>query len=345
MRPATSRRAANAAAPTVPLPERDLLDGAEAHRGELLAHCYRMLGSLHDAEEAVQDTLVKAWRKREDLESRAALRSWLYRIATNTCLDLLKRRRRRILPPEYGPGATDPSQPSRPVREPIWLEPFPDALLPAAPADPEAAYMARQSVTLAFVAAIQHLPARQRAALLLRDVLGWSAAQTAEILDSSVASANSALQRARATLKTRLPETQDVALASTERLADTDRALLERYVRAWEEADLSAFVALLKEDVIVSMPPDVLWFRGRRTVEAFFGARVFTAGAAGQRMVPVAANGQPAFLLYRRSSETGELVARVLMVLRLAGSEVAEITAFSDPAVFPRFGVEAVLPE
>jgi len=228
----------------------------EPYRRELQFHCYRMLGSLYDAEDLVQETLLRAWRGRDRFEGRASLRSWLYRIATNACLTALAHRSnaRRVLPEALSPPA-DQMPEGEPATEMPWLDPYPDAALDgladAAPG-PDARYELREAVQLAFVAAIQQLPSRQRAVLLLRDVLGWSAGETASLLDTSVAAANSALQRARATLEQRFPSGQPTTQPAPD---DRQRALLERYVRAWEDADLDGFVALLRDDAVLSMPP------------------------------------------------------------------------------------------
>jgi RNA polymerase sigma-70 factor (ECF subfamily) len=273
---------------------------AEAHRRELLAHCYRMLGSLHDAEDALQDALLRAWRRLDTLEEHASFRAWLYKIATNVCLDIVKRKPPRILPAAYAAAAPVGRYTPALIDEPIWLEPYPDALLDAGPPDPETVYTTRESVAFAFLAAIQYLPPRQRAALLLRDVVGWSAADVAALLETSSASVTSALQRARERLRGRLPNGGSGAFWVSPN-DEAQRALLERYVRAWEEADLSALVALLRDDVVVSMPPDTLWFSGRETLASFLAATILSGEARGRvRLLPAAANRQPGFAMYQR---------------------------------------------
>jgi RNA polymerase sigma-70 factor, ECF subfamily len=262
--------------------EQDLLEAARAgdedafgrlvepHRPQLHAHCYRMLGSVHDAEDALQDSLLRAWRGLERFEGRSSLRTWLYTIATNACLNLIERRPKRVLPVDYGP-ATDPHVgPGEPVVESVWLEPYPDETLGLEDglAAPEATYEQREAVELAFIAALQHLPPNQRAVLILREVLGFSAKEVAETLDTTVASVNSALQRARASLDDRLP---DQSQQATLRALGDDglRELVESYVDAWERADVDAVVAMLAEDACFAMPPLASWFYGREGIAEF----------------------------------------------------------------------------
>src|SRR5436309_14527356 len=245
----------------------------EPHRGELHAHCYRMLGSVHDAEDALQDTLLRAWRGLARFEGRSSLRSWLYTIATNTCLNLIARRPKRVLPIDYGPAADPHRGPGEPLVESVWLEPYPDEQLGLADgfAAPDARYEQREAVELAFIAALQHLPPRQRAVLILREVLGFSAREVAETLEMTTASVNSALQRARAAVDERLPEhSQQATLRSLG--DDRVRELVEGYVDAWERADVDAAVAMLAEDASFAMPPLQTWFRGREAL------RIFLAG-------------------------------------------------------------------
>jgi RNA polymerase sigma-70 factor (ECF subfamily) len=267
---------------------------AEPYRRELLLHCYRMLGSFHEAEDLVQETFLRAWRGLDGFEGRGHFRGWLYRIATNACLSFLAGRAgaRRVLPESQGPPA-DRMPTGEPATEVAWLEPYPDVglggIADTAPG-PEARYEMRETVALAFVAAIQHLPPRQRAALLLCDVVGWSASETAVLLGTSVASINSALQRARATLERQFPSGR----AATGPLPDdAQRALLDRYIRAWEDADLDGFVGLLRDDAIYSMPPWPQWYSGRAAIRGFFGTAWRYYG--GFRLVPTSANRQPAF--------------------------------------------------
>jgi RNA polymerase sigma-70 factor, ECF subfamily len=294
----------------------------EQHRGELTAYCYRMLASPFEAEDAVQETLVRAWRGIERFEGRAALRSWLYRIATNVCLDMLAGRERRARPMDLGPSREPVAENLNTLPEVTWVEPIPD------PAD---ATVERETIRLAFVAALQHLPPRQRAVLILCEVLRWQASEVAELLDSSVASVNSALQRARATL-----ETADVHAVDS---GTVDRALLERYVAAFEAYDIDALTSLIREDATQSMPPYDLWLHGRDDIfRWWFGPGI---GCKGSRVIPtVSANGSPAFGQYkpRESGEGYEPWA--LQVVEVSEGGIAELTFFLDTeALFPLFGL------
>jgi RNA polymerase sigma-70 factor (ECF subfamily) len=310
---------------------------AERYRRELLVHCYRMLGSLEDAEDVLQETLLRAWRGLGSFEGRSGLRPWLYKIATNVCLSALAIRRRRGLPHlTLGPGDPDDALPG-PADEPVWLEPVPDAVLDLRPgANPQVHYDARESVTLAFLAAIQRLPGRQRAVLILGDVLGFSAAEIADLLSTSTAAVNSAMQRARARMKDyRSPP------ASSE--ADTDQmaVLLARYVDAWQAADAQALVALLREDAIFTMPPLPLWFHGRAAAQGFLEKQLFAGAAQGRfRLVPTAANGSPAFATYQRD-ESGVYRSGALQVLTIEHNQITEIHDFLafDDRLFNRFGL------
>lgn len=297
-------------------------DLVRPYRRELAAHCYRMLGSLADAEDLVQDSLLRAWRGIDGFENRSSVRSWLYRIATNACLDFLRARPRREMAMDlsepHDPHALLP--PSSP--EILWLEPAPASLV-----GPEASLAGRESVQLAFMTALQQLPAMQRAAVLLADVLEWPVAEIAELLASTPAAINSALQRARATLEGRKRPARPV-----------DRALLERYMQAWERGDAAAFAALLHEDVVVSMPPVPAWFRGRDAVVAFLSPRM-SPGA--QRMVPVAGADQVAFAFYRQDGEN--FTARAIEVTVWEDGLVREIHAFFDRALVDRWGVPAIV--
>jgi RNA polymerase sigma-70 factor, ECF subfamily len=296
----------------------------EPHRAGLRAHCYRMLGSAADAEDALQETLLRAWRGMPGFEGRSSLRGWLYRIATNVCLRLLERRPKRVLPFDYGPAADPHDVLEESVAEPLWLEPYAD--------EPDARYEARESVELAFVAALQHLPARQRAVLLLRDVLGFAPAEIAAALDSSPASVYSALQRAHEAVATRVPaQSQQATLREIgdERLSE----LVERYVAAWERSDVDAIVALLAEDATLAMPPRPGWYRGRTAVGAFLAARPLSRPRRWQR-VAVRANGQPGFGVYVDGT------AHAIEVLTFADDvRIAGITAFFLPAAFAGFGL------
>lgn len=302
----------------------------ETHRSALIGHCYRMLGSVVDAEDAVQETLVRAWQHLDRFEGRSSVRTWLYRIATNVCLDHLAQRTRRGRPVEEGPiGTVDSELETRPRTH--WLEPIADACALPADTTPYELTVLRQSIRLAFVAALQHLPPRQRAALILTEVLGWSAAEVAECLDSSVASVNSALQRARATLASR-----DVQLGG-EALSEEESSLLDRYVDAFHRYDVDALVALLREDATLSMPPFTLWLRGPETIRAWLQGR--GAGCRGSRLIPVNASGSPAFAQYRLSA-TGTHDAWALIVLELSGGRIAAWNTFLDTeTLFPHFGL------
>jgi RNA polymerase sigma-70 factor (ECF subfamily) len=311
----------------------------EPHRRGLEAQCYRMLGSIHDAEDALQETLLRAWRGLPRFEGKSSVRAWLYRIATNTCLNLVERRPARVLPPGYGPAADPHDDLGEPLVESVWVEPFPDEMLGSedAQASPEARYVAREGVELAFVAALQHLPARQRAVLILREVLGFSANEVAEALETTPAAVYSALQRAHKAVEERLPQqSQQETLRS---VGDEGvREIVERYVDAWERHDVEAVAAMLTEDATLAMPPIPTWFRSREAVSAFL-ARGPLAGGQSWRIVPSLANGQPAFGHYLLDEEGRAHVAHHLVVITLEGSQVAEITAFHRPDLFLYFGL------
>src|SRR3954468_6748689 len=271
----------------------------EDHRSELTAYSYRMLGSPFEAEDAVQETFIRAWRGLDRFEGRAALRSWLYRIATNVCLDMLSGRQRRARPMDLGPARTADGPLGGQLPEVSWLEPIPDARVAPTESDPAAVAESRETLRLAFVAALQHLPARQRAVLILREVLHWKAGEVAELLDTTVVSVNSALQRARAAIAT-----SDISPTDAlEPLDEAQRALLGRYVDAFERYDMDSLVALLHEDATLSMPPYELWLRGSDQVARWFVG--IGAGCRGSRLVPVAANGMPAFGQYRAAAGGG----------------------------------------
>jgi len=297
----------------------------ETYRGELTGYCYRMLGSYFEAEDAVQDTLIRAWRSFDGFAGRAALRSWLYRIATNVCLTMLGSAQRRARPMDLGPPGTADTAPGDPRPDHTWVGPVPDARVAVDTRDPAEAAVARESIRLAFVAALQHLPPRQRAVLILRDVLAWSAAEVAEMLGTSVASVNSALQRARATMAD--ADTGGDAL----RPLDAQQArLLDRYVRAFEAYDMDALAALLHEDVTLNMPPLPLWLRGRAELRAWMLGT--GGGCRGSRLVPTVANGMPAFGQYRPTGPWS------LMVLDISEGLIRGITTFLDVArLFPVF--------
>jgi RNA polymerase sigma-70 factor, ECF subfamily len=307
----------------------------EEHRSALVGYCYRMLGSAVDADDAVQETMVRAWRSLARFDGRSSLRTWLYRIATNVCLDTLGANSRRARPTEDGPMASldDPLETRDRTH---WLEPIPDDRALPADADPAERVVLRQSIRLAFVAALQHLPAKQRAVLLLTEVLGWSAAEVAESLDTTVAAVNSALQRARATLATR---NLDDAPAT---LSDTQATLVDRYVSAFERYNLDALTALLHEDVTLSMPPYTFWLRGPEAVRAWMLGR--GAACRGSRLVPIAACGSPAFGQYRPAADGGYR-AWAIAVLELRAERIAATTFFLDTdTLFPLFGLPLQLP-
>ncbi|HEU4689340.1 MAG TPA: sigma-70 family RNA polymerase sigma factor [Vicinamibacterales bacterium] len=308
----------------------------EAHRAPLTGHCYRMLGSAFDAEDAVQETMVRAWQALDRFEGRSSLRTWLYRIATNVCLDALSDRSRRARPMEEGPnGSVEDRLETR--ERTHWLEPVPEARVLPSDASPFELAALRQSIRLAFVSALQHLPPRQRAALLLSEVLGWSAAEIAECLEMSVAAVNSALQRARATVATRNGNG-----SGREPLSETQSRLLNRYVDAFHKYDVDALVALLREDATLSMPPFTLWLRGPETIRAWLAGR--GAGCRGSRLVPTQASGAPAFAQYRPAPDGGH-VPWSLIVLELDGDRIAAWNAFLDTEkLFPLFGLPLRLP-
>ena len=304
----------------------------EQHRAELTAYCYRMLGSPFEAEDAVQETLLRAWRGLDRFEGRAALRSWLYRIATNVCFDMLNARERRARPMDLGPAREPVESNLNALPEVTWIEPVPATAL-AAESDPAEVAVAHETIRLAFVAALQHLPPRQRAVLILCEVLRWKASEVAELLETSVASVNSALQRARATL-----ETSDVG-ADRAPLDEADRELLSRYVAAFEAYDIKALTSLIHEDATQSMPPFDLWLSGREDIfEWWLGPGI---GCRGSRVIPtVAANGSPAFGQYKPSETGSGFDPWALQVLEVSDGRIVELTFFLDTdRVFPLFGL------
>jgi RNA polymerase sigma-70 factor (ECF subfamily) len=304
----------------------------EQHRRALTAYCYRMLGSPFEAEDAVQDTFLRAWRSIDRFEGRAALRSWLYKIATNVCLDMLSGRERRARPMDLGPSVEPVLSNLHSLPEVTWIEPVPDGLVPL-DGDPAAELERRETIRLAFVAALQHLPPRQRAVLILCEVLRWRASEVAELLETSVASVNSALQRARATL-----QTADVGESAPVVLDASARELLERYVKAFQDYDVGALTSLIREDATQSMPPYDMWIAGRDDVLTWwFGPGI---GCKGSRLVPVAgANGSPAYGQYK-PSENGGYEPWALQVLELGEGGIEEFTFFLDTErIFPLFGL------
>jgi RNA polymerase sigma-70 factor (ECF subfamily) len=307
----------------------------EEHRRELNAYCYRMLGSSFEAEDAVQDTMVRAWKNIDRFEGRAALRTWLYRIATNVCLDMIAGRERRARPMDLGPAREPVIGNLATLPEVTWIEPIPDDSVMPDGGDPADVALARESIKLAFVAALQHLPAQQRAVLILREVLRWKATEVAELLDTSVAAVNSSLQRARATL-----EASEITQSDSPAPMDAaQRELLARYVDAFERYDIESLTALLHEDATQSMPPFDLWLRGRDDVLTWwFGPGI---GCKGSRVIPtLAANGSPAFGQYK-PSETGEgYDPWALQVVEIVDGRIVEITFFLDTQkLFPLFGL------
>jgi RNA polymerase sigma-70 factor, ECF subfamily len=311
----------------------------ETYRLELLVHCYRMLGSLHDAEDLVQETLLRAWEKRATLSNLGSYRAWLYRIATNLCLNTLTRVPRRYLPPDTHPQS-NPTHPAPPrLREPIWLEPFPDDLLADQHSNPQDRALQRERITLAFLVALQHLTPAQRAILLLREVLEWPAVEVAEWLHLSVPAVNSTLQRARRALQERnvLPETP-TALPSLQL-----QNLLDRYVALWEQGDIPGFVALLREDACFTMPPFPSWFQGRAAIAPLLSTRIFTPGRQW-RLLPTRANGSPAFGLYRREAVAEVYQLFGLLVLDVVGEQIASLVAFLELSSLSSFALPSTFP-
>ncbi|GAA4455136.1 sigma-70 family RNA polymerase sigma factor [Phytohabitans houttuyneae] len=314
----------------------DFTTAAEPLRRELLAHCYRMLGSVADAEDAVQETYLRAWRAYDRFEGRASVRSWLYRIATNTCLTALERRERRALPSGLGGPAADPAAPLAADQSVAWLQPVPDALVAPSAQDPGEIVASRESMRLALVASLQYLPARQRAVLILRDVLAFSAAEVAEILDTTVAAVKSTLQRARGRLDEVAPARDDVAEPSE----PERRALLDRYIEAIENADPEALRRLLHDDLVLEATPQRTWYAGVATCLPFLVRHVF--GAGRWRMVPTGANGQPAVVAYVDGGD-GVYRAYGVVVLTVAAGGIRRINAFGEPGLAAAFGCPSEL--
>ncbi len=315
-------------------PDREFRELVAPHEAALRVHCYRMLGSSHDSDDVLQETFARAWRARESLKDRAAVKPWLYRIATNACLDELSRRPRRMLPPDVGPAARAEEPLGPASEEALWLEPCPDAWL-----GPEASATLRESVALAFVAALQALSPPQRAVLLLRDVLGFSAQETADALEMSLAAANSSLHRARTAVEERLH-------GRAVETAEVDEELLLRYVRAWESADLEAFVALLHDEVKTAMPPFPAWYSGKAATRAFLASNVFPRLKEGTlRLVRADANGCPAFVVYQKVEGSAGWEFHAIQVLVVRDGLVTEIHHFMTPEVSRAFGVPRALHE
>ena len=309
----------------------------ERYRRELQVHCYRMLGSFEDAEDMVQEAFLRAWRKRSSFQGRSSFRAWLYRIATNACLDALERRPPRVLPLQVAPAA-DPRVPPLPTADLAWLQPYPDRLLEgiAPDAEPDAAIVSKETIELAFLVAIQHLTPRQRAVLILRDILAWPAKETAVLLDASVASVHSTLRRARSTLRKHLPERR-LEWPATSDPTQQERSLLRRYMDAHDRADVAALAALLQQDARLTMPPTPTWYDGREAVAAFH-ARLFMARYEWRFLV-TRANRQPAVAFYTRRPGESEYRGWGIDVLLVEDGLVAQIDAFLLPQLFPAFGL------
>lgn len=303
-------------------------DELEEYRHELVGYCYRMLGSIHEAEDAVQETMLRAWRALARFEDRGGLRPWLYRIATNVCFDLLKGRRRRALPVEISPAGTAESRLVEPLPEATWIQPAPDALVLPPDGDPAEHVVSRESIRLAFIAALQHLAPRQRAVLILRDVLRWQAAEVAALLETSTDAVNSTLRRARATLG---PIDRDQAAVEP---SASDRELLAAYIEAFERQDVEALVSLLREDAIVEMPPFDLWLRGRENIGQWLTA---VEALRDHVMVPISANGSPAFAHYRSASPGSAPTALAIHVLDIVDGQISAFHAFIDATLFEVF--------
>ncbi len=311
---------------------------AEQYRRELLAHCYRMSGSVQEAEDLVQETYLKAWRAYDKFEGRSSLRTWLYRIATTTCLTALENKRRRPLPTGLGAPSSDPAADLVTREEVPWLEPIPDEQLGTAAADPATVATSRESMRLALIASLQFLPPKQRAVLILREVLAWPAADVADLLGITVAAVNSALQRARAQIAQAAPAEDAVV----EPVAADQRALLDRYQAAFENYDLAALTELFTKDAVWEMPPFEGWYQGPAAIRALIETNCPAHGPGDMRLLPVVANGQPAYAMYMRD-EDGVHRAFQLQVVSLGAAGVGHVTAFFDVSLFARFGLPEVL--
>jgi RNA polymerase sigma-70 factor (ECF subfamily) len=314
----------------------DFVRLTDPFRRELLTHCYRMLGSLHDAEDLVQETYVRAWRSFDRFEGRSSIRVWLYRIATNVCLTALEHHSRRSLPSGLGGPSDDPERRLSPLTNHDWLQPLPDPQQEQ-DSDPALIVESRDSVRLALIAAMQHLPAKQRVVLILRDVLAWRAAEVAELLDATPAAVNSLLQRARTQLEKVAPTEENQSDIAEPAL----RALLEQYISAFEMADITALIGVLREDVALEMPPNLAWFSGRASVGRFIDSQVFTAPGV-IRMLPTAANGRPAVAAYWRGTD-GLHRPHAVQVLTIVVGGISRIVSFNDPGLVVAFGLPAVL--
>jgi RNA polymerase sigma-70 factor (ECF subfamily) len=315
----------------------------EPYRGELRAHCYRMLGSIHEAEETVQEVFLRAWSERQNYTARGALRAWLYKIATNLCIDSLRRKPRRLLPITRQAASTlaEPIPPS--VLEPVWLEPYPAEIAAPNESSPEAHYARSENIRLAFIALLHLLPPFQRAVLILRDVLGWSAMEAAQALGQSIPAVKSALYRARLTLAKSRPALQLETMP--EQLAEQGlNGLLERYVQAWENADVQGLVDLLSDRATFSMPPIPSWYRGQAEIGGLVGRTVFAGQGRGRwRLLPTEANAQPGFGLYRLNEAGSAYEPYGIQVITFAGGQIADITTFRDPSLLEIFGLPGCL--
>ena len=315
----------------------------EPYRRELYVHCYRMMGSVQDAEDMVQESYLRAWRRRDSYEGRASLRAWLYKIATNACLDWLEKRTRRVVPFTRG-GASTLDQPIQAdVNEPIWLEPFPDEMLVWDDVGPDGYYTTRENITLAFIAVLHLLPPRQRAVLILRDVLEWEASEVADLLGVTVASVKSALHRARQTMAAHEQANLEGVAPQT---LDADRqSQLAAYVRAWQTADINGLMTLLREDATFSMPPIPSWYQGRTTIGGLVGITIFAGEANGRwRLIPTRANGQIAFGLYRGNPAQGIYTFYAIQVLTFTEGQIADIITFRNQALAKAFGLAETTP-
>jgi RNA polymerase sigma-70 factor (ECF subfamily) len=309
----------------------------EPHRLELMTHCYRMLGSLEDAEDQVQETFLRAWRRLETYQERASFRAWLYKIATNACLDALQGKAKRILPLELpGPSDLAAALPA-PVLEPVWIEPYPDEWIAPTHSNPEARYDSYESVSLAFLAALQVLPPRQRIVLILADVMDWPMAEIADTLETTISSATSLLHRARVTMKQRrIPEGKDMARMKMP--ADQTRELLDRYVRAWESADIQGIISLLADNATFPMPPLPFWVQGKQAISELLSSNILAGEGQGRwKLIPVHANGQLGFAFYRMDETMQSYIPFAMQILTIADGLVSDVTTFGMPALFGYF--------
>lgn len=326
----------------IQIDEHEFVTLIEPYRQELHAHCYRLMGSMQDAEDMVQETFLRAWRKRESIELPQYLRAWLYKIATNICLDELKKQPQRVVPMTYQEVSLEVEHIPANVMEPIWLEPFPDRLLMNIEANPEGYFVAKETIHLAFVTALHLLPPRQRAILILRDVLEWPATEVATVLEITVSAVKSALHRARSTLARHYgrPQTSEVSAIA---LDENAQRQLREYVNAWEQADVEGLLRLLKEDATFSMPPIPSWYRGHDVIRRLISKTVFGGQAAGRwRLIPTRANRQIAFGLYRRSEVDGIYEAYGIQVLEFTGGGIVDIITFRNPPLFRFFDLPMI---